>query len=370
MTRTIAPLATQRLASWHSRRPSFALMGEYSSGKSALLNVLLGKRLLPTKVTATDLPVIWITAGPQDKMEAMAYDGTLHELGLDALTGEAVMDYLVIRIETSAEILEHSDIIDTPGISDPRMTTATVEEIAKFTDFVIWCSPSNQAWRQTEKAFWTSLPQPLTTHSILALTRADKMRSAEDVEKVLRRCRSEAGSRFSTILPLSTPLAMLAHETQDPATALHQWKASGAEALFEHIASSVKAAAAACALRPDLPDPVETPSPAQQDSKKRRKQSKADPKVTTLAEISAAISELRTVAADSSRKERILATIRHLLSKIEVEEGLTDKHRAVLCRSLTVGNTDDVDMPRVVRQVSHEMADFSKSDWCELGDQA
>ena len=74
MMRSVSPAATAQLAAWHSRRPSFALMGEYSSGKSALLNMLLGYRLLPTKVTATDLPAIWITKGTRDKLVALAQD--------------------------------------------------------------------------------------------------------------------------------------------------------------------------------------------------------------------------------------------------------------------------------------------------------
>ena len=37
-------------------RPRIALMGEFSSGKSTLLNLLIGEALLPTKVTATELP--------------------------------------------------------------------------------------------------------------------------------------------------------------------------------------------------------------------------------------------------------------------------------------------------------------------------
>ena len=63
MSLTIDALASGQLAAWFARRPSFALMGEYSAGKSALLNALLGQSLLPTRVTATDLPAVWITHG-------------------------------------------------------------------------------------------------------------------------------------------------------------------------------------------------------------------------------------------------------------------------------------------------------------------
>jgi GTPase Era involved in 16S rRNA processing len=40
-----------------------AILGEFSSGKSTLANVLLGRVSSPVRVTATQVPPIWYTHG-------------------------------------------------------------------------------------------------------------------------------------------------------------------------------------------------------------------------------------------------------------------------------------------------------------------
>ena len=45
------------------RKPRVALMGEFSAGKSTLSNLLIGGSALPTQVTATQLPPVWISGG-------------------------------------------------------------------------------------------------------------------------------------------------------------------------------------------------------------------------------------------------------------------------------------------------------------------
>lgn len=368
MTRPISSLAADRMSAWYSRRPSFALMGEYSSGKSALLNVILGQRLLPTKVTATDLPAVWITQGKKEKLQALAYDGTLHDLTINDLTSDAAMDYLVIRIESGAEILARTDIIDTPGISDPRMSTSIIEKISWFSDFVIWCSPVNQAWRQTEQAFWKTMPDRVRQHSILALTRADKMRSAEDMDKVRRRCDLEAGGQFSAILSMSTPLAMASREATNPRIAAEKWAASGAERLMQQVHWSSEVAAVACASRPDLPDPAKAIKPAPVKAEKpARKRPEVEARSHLPAEVAKVIFDLKNNAMDSANNERTMATISHLFIKVNADKRLAVKHRDVLSRSLTVTTTSAPDVQRVVEQVEYEIADFAASAWCELG---
>ena len=49
-----------------SSKPVIAIMGEFSVGKSTLSNLLIGSNPLPVKVTATQLPPIWLSYGEQD----------------------------------------------------------------------------------------------------------------------------------------------------------------------------------------------------------------------------------------------------------------------------------------------------------------
>jgi GTPase Era involved in 16S rRNA processing len=202
--------ARQQMLDWYSQRPSLVLMGEFSAGKSTLLNVLLGQQVLTAMVTATKLPVVWITHGATQASYGLTYDGQLH--ALTDVTPDRVdwERYLLVRMTLDAPLLQHCDVIDTPGISDPRLAVGSLRVIADFADFAIWCSAANQAWRQSEKAAWTALPARLRDNSILAVTRMDMLPTPSDVAKVLKRLTRETDGLFATICPIASLQAMQA----------------------------------------------------------------------------------------------------------------------------------------------------------------
>ena len=57
-SRIVSADQMERLAQWSMRKPVIALMGEFSAGKSTLLNLLVGRNILPTQVTATRMPPV------------------------------------------------------------------------------------------------------------------------------------------------------------------------------------------------------------------------------------------------------------------------------------------------------------------------
>jgi hypothetical protein len=377
MTQDVSSLASERMAAWFSRKPSFSLMGEYSSGKSALLNCLLGHPLLPTRVTATDLPAVWITEGKALRLWGLSHDGGIEDLSVGDLQSAQAMQFLVIRIETEADILRRTDIIDTPGISDPRMSTAIVEEIAKYSDFTVWCSPLNQAWRQTERAFWRTLPNRLKPMSVLALTRADMMRGQADIDKVTKRCKAETGTEFTAVLPVSAPLAIAARDLPPGPERDSMLTKSGVEPLLDRISLSVSDAETLCAARPKQKEPGETvqqpfstksrKAPEKTPAKKQEKQPKIVSAGETTARLVSELLTLRSEVKDFSRNEHILATISHLFSQLNNDNTLTAEHRDVLARALTVRDGNTKDPARYLKQVEHEVEDFADGPWCELG---
>jgi hypothetical protein len=377
MTEEVSSLASEQMAAWFSQKPSFSLMGEYSSGKSALLNCLLGQQLLPTRVTATDLPAVWITEGKALRLRGLSHDGRLEDLTLDDLQSAQAMQFLVIRIEAKADILRRTDIIDTPGISDPRMSTAIVEEIAKYSDFTVWCSPLNQAWRQTERAFWRGLPNRLKPLSVLALTRADMLRGQGDIDKVTRRCKAETGTEFAAVLPVSAPLAIAAQELPPGPERDSMLTRSGVEPLLDRISLSVSDSETLCAARPKLNQPGEKvnqaiatkgrKSPDKIRVEKQEKQPKIVSAGETTAKLVSDLMTLRSEVKDFSRNEHILATISHHFSQLTNDNTLTAEHRDVLARALTVRDGNTKDPARYLKQVEDEVEDFADGPWCELG---
>ncbi|MGK5529774.1 dynamin family protein [Streptomyces sp. URMC 129] len=128
----LAPLA--RALATHRERladpPRVALVGRVSSGKSTLVNALLGEDLAPTGVTELTFNVTWLTSGPARTVTAHFRDGgpprryrpeDLAALAGAARTGDAdqlallrAVDHLVVTDPNP--VLRSFDLIDTPGL--------------------------------------------------------------------------------------------------------------------------------------------------------------------------------------------------------------------------------------------------------------
>lgn len=215
-----------------TRKPRIAIMGEFSSGKSTLCNVLMGARPLLEKVTATQLPPVWLSYGADDAY-TVGLDGQAYDLDLAHLEAVSLETTEHVRIVMQSDILRYCDLIDMPGISDPSMSPEVWERLAHLADGVLWCTHATQAWRQSESGVWASFPSELRRNSILLVTRFDKIITEADRTKVMKRVVAETGDLFAHIFPVSLLKAMNAGEDEA------KWAESGAEAfsdaLFEVI---------------------------------------------------------------------------------------------------------------------------------------
>ncbi|WP_170421162.1 dynamin family protein [Ruegeria arenilitoris] len=220
--RFVSPRAWERIEQWSRRKPVFALMGEFSAGKSTLMNFLLRKQALPTQVTATQLPPVWFSWGNKPAY-VQRHDGTTSPIGLDELDKVGVNDAQFIRIYLEADILEAVDLIDTPGISDPKIQADVWRRAVGQANGVLWCTHSTQAWRETERATWVSLPERLQHNSLLLVTRADAL-DLKDRQKVLRRINREAGHLFNRTILFSARDAIFARDKTGDA---ELWSRSG-----------------------------------------------------------------------------------------------------------------------------------------------
>ncbi|UUV07904.1 dynamin family protein [Ruegeria sp. YS9] len=221
-TRFVSPKAWERIEQWSRRKPVFALMGEFSAGKSTLMNFLLRTQTLPTQVTATQLPPVWFSWGNQAPY-IKRHDGSIELIELDQLETVGVNDAQFIRIYLEADILEAVDLIDTPGISDPKISTDVWQRAVGQANGVLWCTHATQAWRETERATWVSLPERLQHNSLLLVTRADAL-SLKDRQKVLRRVNREAGHLFNRSILFSARDAITARDKTGDA---EMWSRSG-----------------------------------------------------------------------------------------------------------------------------------------------
>jgi len=224
-------------------------MGEFSAGKSTLSNLLLGKSALPVNITATQLPPVWISYG-QGAPYGVTTDGT--EFDVDpSFSDVTVAGTSHVRIFHDSKFLEMCDLIDMPGISDPNMAAEVWQRVIHEADVVIWCSHATQAWRQSEAAVWSTIPEELHKKSLLLLTRMDRILSDRDRQRVVKRVEKETVGLFRKVVPVSLLQAL---EAGDDAEA---FAASGAEFMVRCILKLVDEVSSENEDRPVTRKPME-----------------------------------------------------------------------------------------------------------------
>lgn len=191
------------------QKPRIALMGEFSAGKSTLANLLLEHAESPVQATATQLPPVWYRAG-QGGCERITMDGQVVPVPAEDWQGHCAQDTQLVFLERQAHFLDGADLIDMPGTSDPNLALQYWEAVLPQVDIVIWCTPANQAWRQSEAAIWAGIDPALQATSVLLVTRMDQIRAEVDVARILHRVSHEAGAQFGAVLPVSLTQAQRA----------------------------------------------------------------------------------------------------------------------------------------------------------------
>jgi Dynamin family len=239
-----------------TRKPRIAIMGEFSSGKSTLCNVLMGARPLLEKVTATQLPPVWLSYGPEDAY-TMGLDGHAYDLDLAELDRVSLETTEHVRVFMKSDILRYCDLIDMPGISDPSMSSEVWERMAHLADGVLWCTHATQAWRQSESGVWSTFPKDMRQNSLLLITRFDKIVGDSDRAKVVKRVVAETEELFAEVFPVSLLQAMKAGEDED------KWTRSGVDAFTKALFDIVHRIVDEGQPEPGQADhPAITPDPA------------------------------------------------------------------------------------------------------------
>ncbi|WP_208350517.1 dynamin family protein [Pseudaestuariivita rosea] len=227
--RQLSPAQLERLTKWAKRKPAIALMGEFSAGKSTLLNLLLGTSILPTQVTATQLPPVWMRYGEGEPFRMDVY-GNRRSVDLNDIGSINVRKTRFIRVYSKAEFLKRCDLIDTPGISDPNIPAQVWMHAVGYANAILWCTHATQAWRESERSAWVSLPDRLKDKSLLLVTRADKLATPEDRQRVDARLEREAAPLFRSRHFMALLEAIEAREAGDTGP---MWEQSGGKGFTE-----------------------------------------------------------------------------------------------------------------------------------------
>lgn len=267
--------------------------GHPGSGKSQLLNLLAGERVIPD---GSRLPSVELTHGPERKLTVQFADGTRQERPWGDLGALDRDDVTLAHLEAPLPILRTLSLTEVVTGGTAEDERDGVLWAADRADIVLWCS---QEFTPAEQWLWSALPERLKDHGFLILTKADALIRTGELASRIAALEDIVAEEFHSLVPVATLQglnALLADGGPD-ADAL---AASGADALsnmlLRHVEQGRRADldAALMFLSRFGVDQHLRPGPAERPAPVREPAEAAAPPVETVA----AETEV-TVAADA-----------------------------------------------------------------------
>ena len=225
----------QRLLAQLNQPTRVAVIGLAGSGKTSLVNMLLGARLMP------DLD------GPASTELAFAATASVQIVRTDGTVRARVglADPSTVP-QDAVRVVQH--------LPDPRLKdwsfleislshagsdqTALLDWMSQRSDIAIWCS---EHFDDREHKLWSQVPDHLKDHSFLALTRADRLFMKGELADRIARLQPIVADEFLGLYPIATLQAAAARKPgagQNDAL----WQSSGAKAFAEAIQRQVNQA--------------------------------------------------------------------------------------------------------------------------------
>ncbi len=195
------------------------VVGEFNAGKSALINALLGRRVLTEGVTPTTMQITQLKYGELQSADPLP-------------TGDvAVVTYPL-------DWLRDVNIVDTPGVNailhhHQRLTEAFVPRA----DLILFVTSADRPFSESERAFLQRIRE-WGKKIIFVINKIDILQSDADVEQIVNFVQANGRDllgRNPTIYPISARLAQLAKETIDADERTRWWAASRFEPLEAHV---------------------------------------------------------------------------------------------------------------------------------------
>ncbi|MHC5825163.1 MAG: dynamin family protein, partial [Nostoc sp.] len=157
------------LKNLQSQRFRLAVVGEFSQGKSTLINALLGQEIQPTREIPCSATVTVLKYGMQKRIVCRYKDGSEEEIQFDeyqqkaSISEDAAIGCLsdeLLQSEIEEIIFEHPDlelcssgveIIDSPGLNEHPELTAVTQKLLQDIDAAIFLTNASRSLTQGER---------------------------------------------------------------------------------------------------------------------------------------------------------------------------------------------------------------------------
>jgi hypothetical protein len=207
-----------------------AVAGLSRSGKSSLVNLLVGEGVIPTQTRRKTMPAVVLRHAPAYTTTAGWWDRedrVVDGLALDQVLAD---EPDIVSFGIDCEVLRDIWLMDLSDIEESGGQANALFVLNRLADMIIWCTNAEDPWTAEERHVWGLVPKLLQKRSLLVLTHADHL-SAGMLTPTLERLKGAVGSSFRAILPVATTDAWRALQGTAPQPE-KLWGASGIEAFM------------------------------------------------------------------------------------------------------------------------------------------
>jgi hypothetical protein len=209
-----------------------AVLGRAGCGKSQIVNILAGARLIRKTRHA---PILEIAYNSVEQTVVSPNDISARILAGHALEARAAMNASHVRIETPAGPLRHFSLLEVTVEGSAEEQQEALNWAAERADILIWCT---NAFTAEEQALWSTVPDALKDHGFLVLTKADELLRRGQLETLIAALEDVVAEEFHSLLPVASLQAVnaLISGGEKAKAAL---AASGGHTLIETIRANV-----------------------------------------------------------------------------------------------------------------------------------
>lgn len=225
--------AAERLIERLERPARIALLGLPGSGKSSILNLLVGTVVVPETLR---LPTIIVQHGDVGRMLCTLTDGTTKIVPGTDLADALPLGPALVTLEIDLPALKVISLLEVSAGPMEAEQKRAATWASKRSDIVIWCTTS---YLPKEQAVWESLPDAVKDNSFMFLTKVDLLGSRDAAQAMHDRVELRASEEFRQILSIS---AKQARAAMPPGGQVNRelFRDSGASAVITAIKTRVQ----------------------------------------------------------------------------------------------------------------------------------
>ncbi|MEL6682720.1 MAG: hypothetical protein AAFQ09_08745 [Pseudomonadota bacterium] len=210
-----------------------AILGRPKSGKSAVVNLLVGREVLPDDIR---MPTTQIVYGDKASATCTLPDGSKQKLDTANAYDIAELKPVFVELRLPLAALKKISVLEVVTPNDPNAIHKASQWAAKRCELAIWCT---ETFDTNEQAIWAQMPDVLKDHAFLMLTKADILRSDGMLDQILDATRALVGHEFNDILPIATLDAISARHL-DGSVDKDLMRSSGGSALISAVLKQVE----------------------------------------------------------------------------------------------------------------------------------